>query len=115
MPVRPIPNSSLYPHPPIFMAPNSTTETLLSRSDPRHVVMLAQVAQIPIQLLDPLFVRLGAFALQPFVELYRDHEHFAIGLRILDVKEGEKHSPFSVSAPRASAPPPSCLLALMVA
>ena len=31
--------------------------------------MLAQIAQVPIQFLHPLFVRLGPFALEPFVEL----------------------------------------------
>lgn len=57
-------------------------------------MMLAQVAQIPIQLFDPLFVRLGAFALQPFVELYEADELLAMVLRAVDDREGEKHTLF---------------------
>ena len=32
-----------------------------------HIMMLAQIAQIPVQVLDALFVCLDAFALEPFV------------------------------------------------
>lgn len=34
-----------------------------------HVMMFAQVAQVPIQLLDSLFVRFDALALEAFIEL----------------------------------------------
>jgi hypothetical protein len=34
-----------------------------------HVMMLAQIREILVQLLDALLVRLGAFSLQPLVQL----------------------------------------------
>lgn len=42
-----------------------------STREPRnlHIVMLTQIAQIPVQVLYPLLVRLDAFPLQSFVQL----------------------------------------------
>jgi len=42
---------------------------ILARSDARHVVVLAQIREVLIQLLHPLLVRLNSFALETFVEL----------------------------------------------
>lgn len=41
----------------------------LPRSNPRHIVMFAQITQISIQIFDALFMRLGTFALETFVKL----------------------------------------------
>lgn len=42
---------------------------MLSRPNPRHVVMFTETAEIAIQLLDPFLVCLDALSLQPFLEL----------------------------------------------
>ncbi len=41
----------------------------LSRSYSRHVVMLAQIAQVSVELLHTLLVRLSALALETLIEL----------------------------------------------
>jgi hypothetical protein len=42
---------------------------MLSRPNPRHIVMFAQTAEVAIQLLDPLLMSLDAFSPESFLEL----------------------------------------------
>lgn len=46
---------------------------MLARTDSWHVMMFAKIAQVSIQLLHPLFVRLNPFALQSFIEPLPPH------------------------------------------
>jgi len=44
-------------------------ECALTRSDLRHVVMLAQAREVLVELLNALFVRLDAFLFQALIQL----------------------------------------------
>lgn len=59
---------------------------VLSRTDLRHVMVLAQPRQVLIELLDPLLMGLDAFALKPLVKLCdvstQQHEDYDDRLRL---------------------------------
>ena len=55
-----------------------------------HVVMLAQIAQIPIQFLHPLLVRLDPFLLQPVVKLQRPKPIDLVPIRNGDLRRSRR-------------------------
>jgi len=50
-----------------------TGELVLAGTDSWHVMMFAKIAQVSVQFLHPLFVRLDPFALQSFIEPLPPH------------------------------------------